>query len=303
VVKAEHIQFDSIRDKKRKRLFIVSFIIYQYRARQDAFVDVFLQIVQKYYNNTNKSIASDFLKKDLKPNKQKQLAKIRNIIFSSKKQLEKVKRIIFTSQYEDSQKLRLIKDIFTSENQSLHDDIIQEIEKLENLGTTALKEELFFKELNKGYRKIHNRVAGILLMLEFNTEMSDFHMVSAIKNYQAKNGKITHTAPCEFIAKNEQKWLYDDNGEFNIQMYKIFLFRGVSNHIKEGTLNLKSSDKYKSIDDYLISYNRWISDKKELMERANINQMYEMESTLLILKENMVKHYTKLTKIFQPTNI
>ncbi|MCF2220639.1 hypothetical protein H9Q08_15230 [Chryseobacterium sp. PS-8] len=108
-------------------------------------------------------------------------------------------------------------------------------------------------------------------------------MISAIKKYQAKNGKITHSAPREFIAKNEQKW----NGEFNPQMYKIFLFREVFNHIKAGTLNLKFSDKYKSIDDYLISYNRWISDKKELMERANINQMSEMENVLLILKENM----------------
>lgn len=293
VVKAEHIQFDSIRDIERKRLYIVSFIIYQYRIRQDAFVDIFLQVVQKYYNNANKSIANDFLKKDLKPNKQKQLAKIRDIIFSSKKQLEKVKRIIFTNQYADYQKLRLIKDIFTSENHSLHDDIIEEIDKLENLGTTALKEELFFKELNNGYRRIHNRVAGILLMLEFNDEMSDFQMISAIKNYQAKNGKITHTAPREFIAKNDQKWLYNDKGEFNPQMYKIFLFREVSNHIKGGTLNLKFSDKYKSIDDYLISYSRWNSDKKELMERANINHMYEMEDTLLLLKESMMQHYIK----------
>lgn len=119
VLKAEHIQFDSIRDIERKRLYIVSFIIYQYRIRQDAFVDIFLQVVQKYYNNANKSIANDFLKKDLKPNKQKQLTKIRNIIFSSKKQLEKVKQIIFTNQYVDSQKLSLIKDIFTSENHSV----------------------------------------------------------------------------------------------------------------------------------------------------------------------------------------
>jgi hypothetical protein len=52
-----------------------------------------------------------------------------------------------------------------------------------------LKEELFFKELNNGYRKIHNRVAGILLMLEFNTEMSDSNMISVIKNYQAKMEK------------------------------------------------------------------------------------------------------------------
>ena len=293
VLKAEHIQFDSIRDIERKRLYIVSFIIYQYRIRQDAFVDIFLQVVQKYYNNANKSIANDFLKKDLKPNKQKQLAKIRNIIFSSKKQLEKVKQIIFTNQYVDSQKLSLIKDIFTSENHSLHDDIIQEIDKLENLGTAALKEELFFKELNNGYRKIHNRVAGILLMLEFNTEMSDSNMISVIKNYQAKNGKITHTAPRDFIPKNEQKWLFTENGEFNPQMYKIFLFREAANHIKGGTLNLRFSDKYKSIDDYLIGYNRWNLEKKELIERANINHMYEMKDALLLLKENLVEHYKK----------
>ncbi|WP_312306266.1 DUF4158 domain-containing protein [Chryseobacterium sp.] len=293
VVKAEHIQFDSIRDIERKRLYIVSFIIYQYRIRQDAFADIFLQVVQKYYNTTNKLIANDFLKKDLKPSKQKQLMKIRNIIFSSKKQLEKIKQIIFTNQYGDSEKLKQIKNILGSENESFHDSIIQEIDKLENLGTAALKEELFFKALNNGYRKIHNRIAGILLMLEFNSEMSDLLIISAIKNYQAKNGKITHTAPREFITKNEQKWLFNDNDEFNPQMYKILLFKEISSHIKAGTLNLKFSDKYKSIDDYLISYNRWKLDKKELMDRANINHLSEMEEAMLLLKENMAEHYKK----------
>lgn len=293
VVKAEHIQFDSIRDIERKRLYIVSFIIYQYRIRQDSFVDIFLQVIQKYYNNTNKLIANDFLKKDLKPSKQKQLMKIRNIIFSSKKQLEKVKQIIFTNQYGDSEKLRLVKNILASENESFHDNIIQEIDKLENLGTAALKEELFFKALNNGYRKIHNRVGGILLMLEFNIEMSDSNIIAAIKNYQTKNGKITHISPTEFIAKNEQKWLFNDNGEFNTQMYKILLFKEISNHIKAGTLNLKFSDKYKSIDDYLIGYNRWKLDKKELLDRANINHLCDMESALLLLKENVAEHYKK----------
>ena len=54
VVKAEHIQFDSIRDIERKRLYIVSFIIYQYRIRQDSFVDIFLQVIQKYYKYDNR---------------------------------------------------------------------------------------------------------------------------------------------------------------------------------------------------------------------------------------------------------
>ena len=42
-----------------------------------------------------------------------------------------------------------------------------------------------------------------------------------------------------------------------------FFYSEVSTHIKADTLNLKFSDKCKSIDDYLIGYNRWILDKKE----------------------------------------
>jgi hypothetical protein len=36
--------------------------------------------------------------------------------------------------------------------------------------------------------------------------------------------------------------------------------------------------------------------KKELIERANINHMYEMKDALLLLKENLVEHYKNQRK-------
>jgi len=49
VLKVEHVQFDSIGDTGKKRLYATSFITWQYKIRQDWFVDTFLQAVQKYY--------------------------------------------------------------------------------------------------------------------------------------------------------------------------------------------------------------------------------------------------------------
>lgn len=57
VVKAEHVQFDSMGSVPMKRLYLMAFIAYQFRIRQDLFVDTFIQCVQRYFNETDKNVA------------------------------------------------------------------------------------------------------------------------------------------------------------------------------------------------------------------------------------------------------
>ena len=61
VIKAEHVQFDSIVDLPKKRIYLLAFIVYQFRTRQDFFVDTLLVCVKKYHNDTEKEVAKNFL--------------------------------------------------------------------------------------------------------------------------------------------------------------------------------------------------------------------------------------------------
>lgn len=80
ILKAEHIQFDAIRDIQNKRLYVTSFISYQYKMRQDYFMDTFLLAMRKFYNDAEKNTAQNFLNNDLKYKKQGQLVQVRDIV-------------------------------------------------------------------------------------------------------------------------------------------------------------------------------------------------------------------------------
>lgn len=149
-----------------------------------------------------------------------------------------------------------------------------------------------FQEMAKGYRRIHNRIAGILRILNFNQDTSDMNMLHAVQHYQKVKGRITSKAPLDFISSSDQKRIYADSGEFLPSIYKVLLFKEVAHHIKAGSLNLKYSDKYKSIDEYLISKERWAANKKELMERANIAEIDDVHKFLEDLKVDLQNQYT-----------
>lgn len=294
IIKAKYVQFESIRDIEKKRLYLIAFILYQYRIRQDLFVDTFLQAIQKYLNDVDNRVVHSFMGENKKEASNKnRLNKLRGIVLSSKGQLDKVRGILFDNKYQDSEKLYLLRELMGYDQRQFHDELLSEITKFENSGTLQLKDDMRFQEMEKGYRRIHNRVAGILRILDFNPDTSDLNILNAVQHYQKTKGKITSRAPMDFISNSEQKRIYADNGEFIPSIYKVILFKEVAHHIKAGSLNLKYSDKYRSIDEYLISKQRWETNKKELMERANIADLDNVHKFLENLKVDLRNQYIR----------
>ena len=298
VIKAEHIQFDAIDDIGRKRLYALSFITWQYKIRQDYFVDTFLQSVQKYYNDSEKSAIQEFIKDDVKFKKQDQPTKIRKIFSESKeKQNDEIREIVFSKTgISPDEKLILIMEIFNKADTSLQDAILKEFEELQNTGIKNLKNRLFHEELEKGYRKLLNRVSEILQILDFNPQNSNPEIYKAIEHYQQKNAKINNTeVPLDFLGKNDRKWLFDKDGTINYSLYRVFLFKAIFDHIKSGTLNLLFSERYKSVDDYLIHSKRWKENKKELIVRAGLERLDKNPQEIVDLLKDIVGNQYKIT--------
>jgi len=274
VLKAEHVQFDSIGDTARKRLYTTSFITYQYKIRQDYFVDTFLQAVQKYYNDAERNADQTLLQEDMKYKKQEQVTKIRKIISDSKEKLNEIREIVFSETGGDSEKMKLIIEVFSKAGDNPGDAILKELDELENTGMKNMKNQLFHEALDKGYKKLLNRVSGILQILEFNPQNSNPEIYKAIEHYQQKNStKNNSKPPLEFLNKRDRQLLTGKDDKFNEHLYKIFLFKAVFDHIKSGSLNLLFSERYKSVDDYLIDTKRWEENKKELIFRAGLERL------------------------------
>jgi TnpA family transposase len=106
----------------------------------------------------------------------------------------------------------------------------------------------------------------------------------------------------EFLGKKEKKWLFDSDGALNYNLYKVFLFKLVFDHIKSGTLNLLFSERYKSVDDYLIHSVRWKENKEELISRARLEKLNIDPQKKIDLLKDMVDNQYKTTNDNIPDN-
>ena len=91
---------------------------------------------------------------------------------------------------------------------------------------------------------------------------SNKNIIAAI-NYFKNNSSINSKAPQAFLNEEERGAIFE-SGKFRVSLYKVLLFFHVSDAIKNGTLNLKYSLKYRNFEDYLIDKEEWKQNKKSL---------------------------------------
>jgi Tn3 transposase DDE domain len=138
--------------------------------------------------------------------------------------------------------------------------------------------------------KLQNRVADIVKELEFQ---GDDHtdVLAAIQYYQHKHGTITQAAPVEYLDPYEQRLLVDASGKFRVSLYKALLFIKIAESIKAGTLHLKHSYKYRSLDDYLIPKAAWEAHRDDYLQRAELLTVANCQQTLQTLAERLDQQY------------
>ena len=77
----------------------------------------------------------------------------------------------------------------------------------------------------------------------------------------------------------------------------------VANAIKSGQLNLENSYKYRSLDEYLISKDRWSEERKKLLRRAALEPFENCTNVLKQLDQALSVQYQKTNNnIFNNSN-
>ncbi|MEQ8882664.1 MAG: Tn3 family transposase [Cyclobacteriaceae bacterium] len=279
LIKSKHVSFLAISDPNKKYLYLLSFILYQFRIRQDLFMDTYLKAIQRFKNEVEKSIAKDFL--DQKPVRNEQTRKIIRAVRSLTDQFDRMRTLTYSNQHSDSEKIFQIKNAFEEWDQS-KEDRLQERKRLEkelvNLElsiSSGLKEQMLIDKYIGGYRRLNNRVGGILRILNFNRESSNKDIIEAIDFLKQDRRSTKSKWPVRFINDRNRKTIKELEDAPAFSLYKVLLFIEISNHIKAGSLNLSNSDKYRAVEEYLIAEDEWRNHKETLMRRAGLN----LEST------------------------
>jgi hypothetical protein len=88
-------------------------------------------------------------------------------------------------------------------------------------------------------------------------------------HYQKKSGNIDKQAPIAFLTPEQRSLIVAQDGKFRLSLYKVLLYLAVADAVKSGVLNLLHSEKYRSLDDYMIPKLDWDENRDEYLQRAD----------------------------------
>ena len=276
VIKSQVPQFLQ-RSNPMHYLYLMAFIAYQTFKLNDILTDTLLNSVQNVTNLTVKNQKELYFKEREK----------RNQAFTKLQiQLSAIRQILNDKQLDNQQKV-------TSISKALETEDFSESEK------TLQNGQNYFEELETHSLKLQRRVADIIRHTHFSENSSQPALLKALEYFQTHHNSLDKNAPIAFLEADERSALNASDGKFRVSLYKALLFIKTAKAIKSGALNLLYSEKYRSLDDYLIPKTDWEKHREKYLERANLTTFADCKTTLNALNSALEQRYQQVNQRFK----
>ncbi|WP_423064304.1 Tn3 family transposase [Candidiatus Paracoxiella cheracis] len=207
-----------------------------------------------------------------------------------------ISEITSSSVFSDSEKVAAIENLLEEYRQFTTEQEKEYLQLCENLLSDFAKNKELYDYLELGSARLQNRVSSIIQTLMFNESTSRADIYQAVKHFVDNEGQCDEKSPIEFLSPEEQSALFNDENKFRPALYKALLFIHIADAIKSGKLNLKHSYRYKAIQDYLISDENWLSEKTELLKRADLLDFVDVDTVMLDYKSRLSDLYDHVNR-------
>jgi TnpA family transposase len=285
VIKAQIPQI-SRRSVPIRYLYLIAFIAYQTFKLNDMLIDTLLQTVKTATNSAERRQKEAYFAEREK--RDESLKTFKQNIFET---LSAIRHIVDDNQLNDNQKVPLI-------SQALETETV----KFETLISSEKKTQHgqdYFEALEEQSLKLQRRVSDIVRQIQFDKNSSNPALLKALEHYQTHDANIDKNAPTDFLKLEERTALISEEGKFRPSLYKVLLFVHIAEAIKSGALNLIHSEKYRSLDDYLIPKIEWEKHRAEYLERAKLTEFADCKATLDSLKSALDKQFQQTNQNFK----
>lgn len=282
VIKAKVFQLKQRSDEDRY-VHVTAFIAHQYYRLQDNLVDVHLSVVQSFQNSAQRDHKEQSYEQQRVRNQSLSglLSRLDSDVFDI---LRQIKRFANDGGLNDSEKLNKIRSLLQDKKEDAFTELKTSLESSLNQGD-------YYGVLEERSLRLQNRVSPIIKVLDFQADASCMALKEAIGHFKSKNGVINQTAPTAFLEPQEAKAILGDDQKFRPSLYKAFLFMHTATGIKSGGLNFQHSYKYRPLDDYLISKERWHRDKAVSLEQAGLTEFTDPKTVLQGLEKKLHEQY------------
>jgi len=292
VYKSELNQIRRLKDVNQVCLNLSAFIKDQYYLRQDYSVDAILKVMR---GTINKARGYDRKQKE---QKEKEIEEANQSVLNSAKSSHQILRLIIEisnntaySLAERNQKVvHLAESFFEAENPNL----VAHMQKMESSLTNSRLKLDFYKHLFSYSDSLQKSLSPFIQVLEFDKANSDSALIKAIEFFSNEGKVIDENTPIDFLSKDELKMLEAEDNVPRISRYKVLLFSHIETGLRNRSLTLKHSYRYRANITYMIPDSEWKQKKDELLTAARLLEYKDGKSVLNTMGKTLTETYNRV---------
>lgn len=291
VLKAQtRTQILDIEDKNKQHLYLIAFIVFQYRNYQDTLLDIVLKCIKSY----NTSVEKVFDAKKLEHIKEKDGLGVEVLegYKSKTEMINSARNIIYNEEGNSTKKLELLKSIIPKDVSQCDQDSDQSAEELDKQLSDQMVKDMLYDVMIAKSDSLHGKIADIIKHLGFS--INDDTLLEAINYYQSSN-KVTKNAPAKHLSPEEYKSIYTKE-VFNTKLYKSFLFMHIYESVRNGTTSLIHSYKYLPIENYMMAEDQWQKNRTKVLQRLGLDKFEDIDKILKDLESKLDNNYYDVNK-------
>lgn len=287
-IRSTKFQLNQLKPNKRY-LYMIAFIANQLNRMQDSLIDHFIQAVQSANHSALVLFRENHFacRKDHGRNIYPLFHSLEKDVFAFISGLEET---LDADHLDNERKILQMKEMFA--DYKMTQPVLEEqMSEIRDDLFKASKEIGFYDALEAKSRSLQRKVTKIVCSMEVDSDSENKKLILAINYLRYKPGKVTETYPMGFLSTEERDLLFNDEGKFRISLYKIMMFRHIMASIKSGTLNMKHSFKYRSLEEYMLPREEWQTNQKEMLERASMTHLLDFDAVMNKVKDILHKQY------------
>jgi len=268
VIKSRMFQLQQ-RSEADRYIHATAFVAHQFYRIQDNLIDILLSVVASFQTTALRKH-----KERSHENRKEQNKRLKTLIGGLDRSvfslIHEIRHLTETEALSDAEKIKNIKTLLDQGRDKDFETLKSELE-------SAGDDQAYYEILEERSVRLQNRLSPILKALTFQPNSCAFRLMKAINHFKTKDGVINDQAPMDFLEDHERKAVIRNDETFRPSLYKVFLFLHIAGAIKSGNLNMQHSYKYRPMDTYLISPERWKQGKPHLLERVTLNILFDGE--------------------------
>lgn len=282
-----------LKNDNKQSLYYLSFIYDQFYKRHDFAADAIVRVVKQF---TNRARGNERNKRD---EQRVSTLEANKTVLNSAKDAKRVLELVFSItkdpdlsfEERNERAHQLISAFFNAENPEFD----KHIERVGNSITKFATHADYYRSLFENSIKLQRMLGPLIKSMSFDKHSKDQALLNALTFYLSKPKDLDEDSPTDFLNKIELAHLNEDDDINPLSKYRAFLFIAVARGLKDKSLTLGYSYRYRQTPSYMISTEEWKNHKKRLSAAASVDKFTDGKSVLASIGQSVTNKFEQVT--------